>query len=129
MFSIGEVAQATGINQSALRYYEQIGLIPSTVRKSGKRFYTNEVIGRVEVIKLAQNAGFQIPEIKLLLEGFDSNVPPSERWKVMAVRKHEVLEEKIMKLRVMQDILHNSLKCNCLSWDECFINIQIPRGK
>jgi MerR family redox-sensitive transcriptional activator SoxR len=129
MFSIGEIAETTGINQSALRYYEQVGLIPPPVRKNGRRVYSSEVFGRIEVIKLAQNAGFQIPEILTLLEGFDSDIPPSERWRAMAVQKQKELEDKITKMKTMQIILQNSLKCNCLSWEECFVNIQMPKDK
>jgi len=124
MLSIGEVSEATGLAASALRYYEQIGLIPAPSRKGGKRVYPVDVLGRIEVIRLAQSAGFHMSETKWLLEGFDSNVPPSDRWRAMAETKRNELDERIAKLLKMRDVLDNSMKCDCLSWDECFVAIR-----
>ncbi|WP_239614688.1 MerR family transcriptional regulator [Cohnella mopanensis] len=120
MLSIGEVADKSGTTTSALRYYEQIGLLAPPHRKNGKRVYDDEVLGRIDTIKLAQSAGFQIQEIKQLLDGFDSQVAPSERWRLMAMRKQDELEAKIQQMTRMKTILANSLDCNCLSWEECF---------
>jgi MerR family redox-sensitive transcriptional activator SoxR len=120
MLTIGEVAVKNGMSTSAIRYYEQIGLIPPPVRVSGKRIYTEEILGRLDTIKLAQSAGFQIEEIKQLLDGFDSHVAPSERWRLMAQKKQDELELKIGQMTRMRTILANSLDCNCLSWEECF---------
>lgn len=91
----------------------------------GQRKYESNVIGRIELMKIAQRAGFHISEIQFLLSGFDSDVPPSDRWRAMAVNKQKELDEKIHQIRMMQEVLVNSLRCNCLSWDECFKNIQL----
>ena len=123
MLSIGEVAEKSGITTSALRYYEQIGLLEPPQRTSGRRLYEDEVLGRIGTIKLAQSAGFQIQEIKQLLDGFDSGVAPSERWRAMALKKQEELEEKIEKMARMKKILANSVNCECLTWEECFQEI------
>ncbi|ALS28866.1 MerR family transcriptional regulator [Paenibacillus sp. 32O-W] len=64
-------------------------------------------------------------EIFVLLEGFDSNVPPSERWRSMAQKKRLELEEKERQIKMMQQVLENGLKCFCLSWDECFVNVDL----
>jgi len=120
MLSIGEVAEKSGTTTSALRYYEQIGLLQPPHRKNGKRMYDNGVLGRIDTIKLAQSAGFQIQEIKQLLDGFDSQIAPSERWRLMALRKQEELEAKIQQMTRMKTILANSVNCDCLSWEECF---------
>jgi redox-sensitive transcriptional activator SoxR len=120
MLSIGEVAEKSGTTTSALRYYEQIGLLQPPNRKNGKRVYEDSILGRIDTIKLAQSAGFQIQEIKQLLDGFDSQVAPSERWRLMALRKQEELEAKIQHLTRMKTILANSVNCDCLSWDDCF---------
>lgn len=125
MLSIGEVAEKVGLNPSTLRYYEKMNLIPKPLRSGGQRRYESNVIGRIELIKIAQRAGFHITEIQFLLNGFDSDIPPSDRWRAMAVEKRMELEEKILQIRTMQQVLENSLRCNCLSWDECFKNIQL----
>jgi MerR family transcriptional regulator, redox-sensitive transcriptional activator SoxR len=118
------VENVYSLNTSTLRYYEEVGLIPCPDRKGGKRIYQASVIGRLEFIKLAQCAGYQIDEIKVLLDGFDSNIPPSERWRAMAIKKQQELNEKQNQLRLMQSVLQDSLHCSCLSWDECFHTIQ-----
>jgi len=120
VLSIGEVADKSGTTTSALRYYEQIGLLQPPQRISGKRVYEEGIVGRIDTIKLAQSAGFQIQEIKQLLDGFDSQVAPSERWKRMAVQKRDELEAKIQHMTRMKTILENSVNCDCLSWEECF---------
>ncbi|XID94591.1 MerR family transcriptional regulator [Paenibacillaceae bacterium WGS1546] len=120
MLSIGEVAEKSGTTTSALRYYEQIGLLQPPQRVNGKRMYEEEILGRIDTIKLAQSAGFQIQEIKQLLDGFDSQVAPSERWRRMALKKQDELEAKIQQMTRMKTILANSVNCDCLSWEECF---------
>lgn len=128
MLSIGEVAKLSDVPASTLRYYEQIGLIPEITRSSGQRRYSPDILQRIRVIKMAQHAGFLVQEIFDLLEGFDSRVLPSERWRVMAERKSAELEEKSKQIKQMQQVLKNSLKCTCLSWDECFENINLEDG-
>ncbi|MCD9025388.1 MerR family transcriptional regulator [Cohnella silvisoli] len=129
MMTIGEVAEKSGIATSALRYYEQIGLIPAPQRVNGRRTYSSPIIGRIETIKLAQSAGFQIHEIKQLLDGFDSNVSPSERWRVMALQKQAELEENINHMMKMKSLLAKSLGCSCLSWEECFSELPASQAK
>lgn len=120
MLSIGAVAAKSGTPASTLRYYEQIELLRPPLRVNGKRMYEDEVLGRIDTIKLAQSAGFQIQEIKQLLDGFDSQVAPSERWRFMTLKKQEELETKIGQMIRMKSILANSVNCDCLSWEECF---------
>jgi MerR family redox-sensitive transcriptional activator SoxR len=128
MLSIGEVAEKSGTTTSALRYYEQVGLLQPPHRKNGKRVYGNEVLGRIDTIKLAQSAGFQIQEIKQLLDGFDSQVAPSDRWRLMALKKQEELETKIQQMNRMKTILANSVICDCLSWEECFQDQELTQS-
>ncbi|TVY02098.1 MerR family transcriptional regulator [Cohnella terricola] len=127
MLSIGEVAEKSGTTTSALRYYEQIGLLQPPRRLNGKRVYEDDILGRIDTIKLAQSAGFQIQEIKQLLDGFDSQIAPSERWRLMALKKQEELEAKIQQMTRMKTILANSVNCDCLSWEECFQESDIQK--
>ncbi|NTZ20743.1 MerR family transcriptional regulator [Paenibacillus sp. JMULE4] len=125
MLSIGEIARLSDVPASTLRYYENVGLIPKVSRRSGQRRYSSDILQRIRVIKTAQQAGFHVQEIFVLLEGFDSNVPPSERWRSMAQKKRLELEEKERQIKMMQQVLENGLKCFCLSWDECFVNVDL----
>lgn len=84
---IGEVAQRAGVRPSALRYYERVGLLPEPRREAGRRRYDSgvlcEVLDRLAVVGVAQQAGFTIAEIRTLLDGFSEDTPPSERWRIM----------------------------------------------
>src|ERR1700727_2503098 len=64
--TIGEVAREAGVAATTLRYYEQIGLLPPPARLAGRRRYDGSILGRVEVIRLCQSAGFALEEIQLL---------------------------------------------------------------
>lgn len=121
--SIGEIAKEAGVNPSAIRYYESMGLLPEPTRISGQRRYTTDVLNRILFIKLAQRAGFTVQDMKELLEGFDARVKPSERWRVLAVEKHKELDEKKKTIESMQQVLTQGLQCECLTWEACFMNI------
>ena len=82
--SIGQVARVCGLAPSAIRYYEKAGLLPAPPRRSRQRRYDENVVGRIELIRIARAAGFTIRETRLLLSGFSANVPPAERWRVLA---------------------------------------------
>ncbi|MBT2724737.1 MerR family transcriptional regulator [Bacillus sp. ISL-46] len=118
--SIGELAKKAKVNPSAIRFYESIGLMPTPTRVNGQRRYKTDVIDQLKFIKTAQLAGFNNQEITVLLEGFDNQVSPSERWSQMAITKCAELEEQKEHIDSMLDILKNGLKCECLSWSECF---------
>jgi MerR family redox-sensitive transcriptional activator SoxR len=121
--SIGQLAAKADINASTLRYYESIGLLPPPERKNGQRRYAENLIERITFIKIAQQTGFTIPEIAVLLEGFET-LPLSERWEEMAREKHMQLEEKKRQINSMIQILDDGLNCKCLTWSECFIKIK-----
>ncbi|WP_336867081.1 MerR family transcriptional regulator [Peribacillus frigoritolerans] len=123
LLSIGELAKKTDVNPSAIRYYESIGIMPTPKKVSGQRRYTTEGIDRLKFIKTAQLAGFSIKELGVLLEGFDNQVPPSERWRQMASTKCSELEGQKKHIDAMLDVLKNGLKCECLTWSECFTKV------
>src|SRR3712207_8962786 len=84
--SIGEVARWAGVRPSTLRYYEGAGLLPSPKRTNGRRRYDGEVLrevfDRLTVVRVAQQAGFTISEIRTLLDGFSEDTPRSEERRV-----------------------------------------------
>lgn len=117
---IGELAKKADVSASTIRYYESIGMLPIPTRISGQRRYTIEVLDQLKFIKTAQLAGFSNQEIIVLLEGFDDQATPSERWRHMANTKCLELEEKKKQIDEMLNVLKNGLKCECLTWSECF---------
>jgi len=121
--SIGQVASRAGVRPSALRYYESVGLLPPPERKNGRRRYDGEVLrevlDRLAVVRVAQQAGFTISEIRMLLDGFAEDTPPSERWRVLAQAKLPEVEALVERALRMKDLLERGLRCECLRLEEC----------
>ena len=121
--SIGEVARSAGVRPSALRYYEGVGLLPPPERANGRRRYDaellREVLDRLEVVRVAQQAGFTISEIRTLLDGFSEDTPPSERWRLLAQDKLPEVEALLERALGMKDLLERGLRCECLRLEEC----------
>ncbi|MGH2561150.1 MAG: MerR family transcriptional regulator [Thermomicrobiales bacterium] len=117
--TIGEVAKRAGLRPSAIRYYESAGLLPSPGRVGGQRRYDTGVLDRLAVIRLAQQAGFTVAEIRQMLTGFDPTTPFSVRWRALAERKLTEIDELIARAEAMKGMLKEGLRCGCLSWDDC----------
>ena len=120
---IGEVARRAGVKPSALRYYEGIGLLPRPERESGRRRYDGavlrEVLDRLAVVRFAQQAGFTITEIGVLLNGFSEDTPPSERWRDLAREKLPEIEGLVERALGMKQLLERGLHCECLRLEDC----------
>jgi MerR family redox-sensitive transcriptional activator SoxR len=82
--SISEVGRKVGLRTSAIRYYEQIGILEPARRVSGQRRYDETVLYRLAVIRRAQEVGFTLDEIRQLFFGFSQSTPISQRWKKIA---------------------------------------------
>lgn len=122
--SIGQLAARADVNASTLRYYESVGLLPSPERKNGQRRYDEKLLNRINFIKVAQQTGFNIQEIVVILEGFETDDTLSERWEQMAKQKRSELEERKQQINSMIQILDSGLSCKCLTWSECLNKIQ-----
>lgn len=116
---IGEVARRAGFRPSALRYYESVGLIEAPRRRSGRRFYDGDVLEVLRVVRLAQDAGFSLAEIRRLLHGFDRRTPASDRWRGLAERKLREVGALIERARRMQRLLEGLLACECRDLADC----------
>ena len=121
--SIGEVASKAGVRPSALRYYEDVGLLPPPARTNGRRRYDGEVLrevlNRLTVVRVAKQAGFTISEIGTLLDGFAEDTSPSERWRLLAEEKLPEVEALVERALGMKDLLEQGLRCECLRLEEC----------
>lgn len=116
--SIGQLAARAELNASTLRYYESVGLLPSPERKNGQRRYDEGLLDRINFIKIAQQTGFSIQEITVLLEGFETGNSLSDRWKQMAKQKRSELEERKKHINSMIQMLDNGISRKCLTWSE-----------
>ena len=123
--SIGEVARRAGIRSSAIRYYEQAGLLPAPRRTSGQRRYDPAILDRLALIQFAQQAGFTIGEIRTLLEGFEEETPMSQRWQVLAQQKLAEVDELMDRAQRMRTLLGRALACGCLRPEDCAAAIRL----
>lgn len=117
--SIGEVGRRAEIATSAIRYYEREGLLPRPLRISGQRRFDKSILGRLEMIKIARDAGFTIAETRIFLTGFPNGTKPSVRWQSMAERKLQEIESAIQKSRRMKTLLKSSFRCGCPEIADC----------
>lgn len=118
-FTISEVARRFGLRSSALRYYEQIGILAPVSRVSGQRRYDSPSLRRLAVIQRAREAGFALEDIRELFAGFRPGVPASQRWRQVSQRKLVELERAITRLSAMKDLLSRMGNCTCDALDEC----------
>jgi MerR family transcriptional regulator, redox-sensitive transcriptional activator SoxR len=117
--AISDVARVFGLRTSAIRYYEQIGILPPPFRKSGQRRYDDSVLFRLAVVQRARETGFTLDEIRELFFGFPPGTRPSKRWHQLSQRKIAELRERITRLKAMETLLKRVEDCRCDALDEC----------
>lgn len=116
---IGELAQRAGLNASAIRYYERLGLLAPPHRSGGQRRYSPDALDRVLLIRFAVEMGFTLPEIRLFLSGLRDNSPVGSRWKKLATRKLSEVETAIARGLRLKTLLQGLLRCRCASLKQC----------
>jgi len=117
--SISQVARQFGMRSSALRYYEQIGILAPVHRVSGQRRYDVASLRRLAVIQRARDAGFALEDIRELFTAFRPGTPASQRWRQVSLRKLTEIEDAIARLSVMKNLLNQMSNCKCDALDEC----------
>ncbi len=117
--TIGDVARRAGVNTSALRYYERVGLLPEPARVNGQRRYDAGILKHLALVRMAQEAGFTIEEIRTLVSGFPAETPPGDRWRELARRKRPEVDALIRRMLIVRQVLEESLRCDCLTLDAC----------
>src|SRR5574341_2388209 len=118
MLTIGEVAHRADIRASAIRYYEEKGLLPPAMRRGGKRVYGESILKRLAVIQVAKAAGFELDEIAALLDSFDPR-QPAPAWRSAAQQKQADIAAQMKTLARMHEILEGLKGCGCASLDDC----------
>jgi MerR family transcriptional regulator, redox-sensitive transcriptional activator SoxR len=117
--SIGQVARVCGLAPSAIRFYEDAGLLPKPIRVNRQRRYDAEIIGRLRLLQVAREAGFSIAETRTFVAGFSAATPPAIRWRTLAKRKLGEIDAQMRRLRRMKLLLESGFDCRCLSIEDC----------
>ena len=124
LLSISEVGDATGLQSSALRYYEKAGLLRPAARVGGRRQYDPSVLQRLAAIALLQEAGFTIAEVRQLLGSGGRH----EKLRSMAEQKIGEIDAHIRRVVAAKELLVAALQCNCSGIDTCEL-VSSRRGR
>jgi MerR family transcriptional regulator, redox-sensitive transcriptional activator SoxR len=120
LLTISEVARQVGLQPSAIRYYEQIGILPPAQRISGQRRYDTTVLYRLAVIQRAQLTGFTLDEVQQLFFGFGNVTRASERWQRLSRRKLAELDGLMDGIKTMRGLLKKMTRnCRCDTLEQC----------
>lgn len=118
--SIGEVAERTGVAVSALRFYEAEGLISAARSAGGQRRFHREVLRRIAFVRVAQQIGLSLEEIKLALASLPGERTPTVAdWARVSRAWRAALDERIRLLELARDDLTSCIGCGCLSLHTC----------
>lgn len=120
MLTIGEVADRAGVARSALRFYEDQGLIESSRSEGGQRRYHRDVLRRVAFIRAAQRVGLTLDEIRDALASLPEHRTPTARdWARLSRSWRPLLDARIAELQRLRDSLDECIGCGCLSLRAC----------
>lgn len=118
--TIAEVSRRSGVAASALRYYEQRGLISAWRATSGHRRFRREVLRRIAFIVFAQRIGLTLEEIGVELARLPQDRVPSGRdWSRLSAGWTARIDERIAELERMKEGLTGCIGCGCLSLERC----------
>ncbi len=122
LVTIGELAQRTGVATSALRFYEERGLIHSIRNEPGHRRYPRLMARRVAFIIFAQRVGFSLQEIRVELDKLPTDrVPTGADWKRLNQTWNERIDAQMAELQRLKRGLTTCIGCGCLSLKSCEI--------
>jgi MerR family transcriptional regulator, redox-sensitive transcriptional activator SoxR len=120
LLTIGEVSKRSGVAASALRFYEDSGLIASERAGSGHRRYPRPVLRRIAFIVFAQRVGLTLEEIGAELGKLPPERAPTRRdWARLTTTWSARIDDRVAELRRLQRGLTECIGCGCLSLDRC----------
>jgi MerR family transcriptional regulator, redox-sensitive transcriptional activator SoxR len=120
LLTISEVSKRSGVAASALRFYEERGLIKSERAGSGHRRYLRAVLRRIAFIVFAQRVGLTLDEVGAELAKLPNNrVPERSDWAKLSRSWTERIDERIAELERLRSGLTECIGCGCLSLQQC----------
>jgi MerR family redox-sensitive transcriptional activator SoxR len=120
MLTIGELSARSGVAPSALRFYEQEGLISSQRTGGNQRRYERSELRRVSFIRIAQQVGISLERIRAALAELpESRTPTKSDWEKLSRQWRAELDERIGMLERLRDNLTGCIGCGCLSLKSC----------
>ena len=118
--SIGELSARSGVAQSALRFYEERGLIRADRTSGNQRRYPRSTLRRIALVRAGRAAGIPLGRIREALDSLPSERTPSRRdWERLSRAWRMDIDERISMLEALRDRLTTCIGCGCLSIDRC----------
>ncbi len=117
---IGDIARRTGLSVSAIRFYENRGLITPYRNAGGHRRYMRSDIRRLSFIRIMQQLGFSIEEISKHMKRLPQGRTPTKKdWEKISRECTKILDDRIIVLQRMRQNLDGCIGCGCLSLEKC----------
>ncbi len=121
--TIGEVARRSGVPQTALRFYEDRGLITTSRTSGNQRRYERAVLRRLAFIRAAQRVGLSLEQISEALDTLPhEHAPTKADWARLSRRWRDELDARIDGLQRLRDRLTGCIGCGCLSLRACSLH-------
>lgn len=118
--TIGALSARTGVANSALRFYEAEGLLHPTRTGGGQRRYHREAVRRVSFMRIAQQVGLSLDEIRSALSTLpERRTPDRHDWQQLSESWRPRLNDRIAMIERLRDRLDGCIGCGCLSLDVC----------
>jgi len=118
--TIGALSERTGVATSALRFYEAQGLIHADRSGGGQRRYGRDTLRRVSFVRIAQQVGLTLDEIRAALSSLpDSRTPTPRDWERLSTSWRPRIDARIAMLERLRDCLSGCIGCGCLSLKVC----------
>jgi MerR family redox-sensitive transcriptional activator SoxR len=118
--AIGELSARSGLAPSALRYYEDLGLIRSERTSGGRRRYRRATLRRLAFIRAARTIGLSLDEVREALHRLPSDhVPTAAEWNTVALTWQARIDAQIADLERLKSRLTDCVGCGCLSLTRC----------
>ncbi|HUC60193.1 MAG TPA: redox-sensitive transcriptional activator SoxR [Streptosporangiaceae bacterium] len=123
LLTVGEIARRSGFAESAVRYYEGLGLLTASRTSGGQRRFERSTLRRLAFIRAARNIGLSLDEVASALASLPAQRTPTRAdWARLSRGWRQRLNDQIDALVALRDGLDSCIGCGCLSLDKCSIS-------
>jgi MerR family redox-sensitive transcriptional activator SoxR len=120
LLTVGEMTRRTGVAASALRFYEDLGLIAAERTAGNQRRYARHMLRRVSLITVAKRLGIPLADVQATFDDVPLDRPPSHAdWQRASRRWKSLLEERRQGIERLERELTGCIGCGCLSMKAC----------
>ncbi|MEM9046212.1 MAG: redox-sensitive transcriptional activator SoxR [Pseudomonadota bacterium] len=120
VLTIGQISTRTGLAPSAIRFYEEVGLVRAIRTEAGQRRFRRSDIRRLSFVIAAQGFGLTLGEIREMLSKLpDERTPTKSDWTRISRRFRARVDDEITRLQSLRDRLDGCIGCGCLSLKSC----------